>query len=146
VLPKVKVHISDYGFNRERAYALAEKFGQVGAAFFVREYDEWQTGGAAHRRDFDAVKLKEVFARCFMTNCYSFTKGRLYGCPRAAHGINMGATPDYDYDYADFNAAVEDAKLREALKDLIRREYLLTCGYCDGYDNKVKGVPAAIQI
>jgi organic radical activating enzyme len=141
---KVKVRISDYGSNRNSINRLVEALEQRSISFFVRYYDEWQLGGDLRKRNYSEESLRKVYSKCFMTNCYSFLKGRLYGCPRAAHGINMNAIPDFKYDYVDFNTDEKD-KRAEVLDLMRNRGFLVSCDYCDGFDNKSSGVKAGVQ-
>lgn len=148
-LPKVKVHISDYGaVNSERLDKLIDAFEKEKINYNIRKYDVWQVGGDLRCRNFTENQKREVFSKCFMTNCYSFIKDRFYGCARAAHGINMGATPDFAADYVDFsNDNISNEELKRQLISLTKhRDYLETCNYCDGFDNHVAGVKPAVQI
>ena len=92
--------------------------------------------------------MEDIFSKCFMTNCYSFLKTKFYGCPRAAHAMNMGAISDMPYDYVDFaDESKTDRELKEMLIELTkRRKALGTCDYCDGLDNHIKGIQPAIQV
>ncbi len=146
---KVKVHISDYNaVNKESLQKVIEVLQKERIRYSVRRYEVWQRGGDLSKRNFSHEKLEKVFAKCFMTNCYSFLKSRFYGCPRAAHGMNMGAVPDMPYDYVDFaDESISDNVLKEQLIELIKqRKYLESCDYCDGFDNHVEGVIPAIQM
>lgn len=148
-LPKVKVHISDYGVvNKERLEKVLDVFEKEKISYSLRKYETWQVGGNLACRNFTEQQKKEVFNKCFMTNCYSFIKDRFYGCPRAAHGINMGAIPDFKSDYIDFaDESVSDAELKRQLISLTKqRNYLESCNYCDGFDNHIDGVEPAVQV
>lgn len=145
---KVKVHISDYNVvNKERLEKLIEVLEKENIRYSVRKYDIWSVGGNLRKRNFTQKQKEEVFAKCFMTNCYSFLKSRFYGCPRAAHGMNMGAIPDMPYDYVDFaDERRSDTELKQMLLDLTKnRKTLASCDYCDGQDNHIEGVMPAIQ-
>lgn len=146
---KVRVHISDYGaVNQEKLEKVVERLTKEGIKFNIRKYDVWQNGGDLRKRNFSKEQMEDVFSKCFMTNCYSFLKTRFYGCPRAAHGMNMGAIPDMPYDYVDFgDEGIPDDVLKQQLISLMReRRFLGTCDYCDGLDNHVEGIVPAIQV
>jgi len=145
---KVKVHISDYSVvNKDKLEKVIDVFEKENIKYVVRKYDEWQNGGNLRKRNYTKEEMQDVYSKCFMTNCYSFVKSRFYGCPRAAHGMNMGAIPDFPYDYVDFaDEKVSNEVLKEQLLELIKnRKWLETCKYCDGLNNHVKGIIPAIQ-
>lgn len=145
---KVKVHVSDYnGVNIERLEKVIEALDKENIKYSVRKYEEWSVGGNLRKRGYTNAQMEEVFSKCFMTNCYSFLKSKFYGCPRAAHGMNMGAIPDNAYDYVDF---ADENKTNEELKQQLisltrNRKLLASCNYCDGQNNHVPGVLPAIQ-
>lgn len=146
---KVKVHISDYNaVNKEQLEKVVGVFEKERIKYSVRKYDVWQVGGDLKKRNFSKQQMEEVFSKCFMTNCYSFLKSRFYGCPRAAHGMNMGAIPDVSYDYVDFaDEHKSDLELKKQLLDLVKhRKMLVSCNYCDGLDNHIEGVVPAVQV
>ncbi len=145
---KVKVHISDYKHNIAKVEKLAERLDKEGITYFVRRYEVWQQGGNLKRRPFTEEQVKSTYARCFMTNCYSFLRGKFYLCPREAHGVNLGAIPDTDRDRVDFtDLRKTDQELAAELVDLMHnRDYIDACYYCNGLDNHVEGVEPAVQI
>lgn len=146
---KVKVHISDYNaVNKESLEKLVELLKKEKIKYSIRKYDEWQVGGNLRKRNYSKEKMEDIFSKCFMTNCYSFLKTKFYGCPRAAHAMNMGAISDMPYDYVDFaDESKTDRELKEMLIELTkRRKALGTCDYCDGLDNHIKGIQPAIQV
>lgn len=145
---KVKVHISDYEHNMDKAKRLIDVLEQEQIGYFVRRYDEWQDAGNLEYRSFTKEYTKEIYQKCFATNCYSFLKGKLYVCPRGAHAANIGAIDDVSEDYVDFNdTSINESSLKEQLITLMHhKEYLHACKYCDGLDNHKQGVKPAIQI
>lgn len=145
--PKVKVHISDYEHNWERAEKLIEVLKKRGITYFVRRYDAWQQAGDLSEKQYTNEELEKIYASCFATNCYSFLKGRFYACPRAAHAVNLKAIPDVKEDYVDFtDSTLSGEQLKEQLRRLMHeRKYIEACRYCDGLDNHIAGVKPAIQ-
>lgn len=146
---KVKVHISDYNaVNREQLEKVIEVFHREKIKYSIRKYDEWSIGGNLRKRNYTKEQMENIFSKCFMTNCYSFLKSRFYGCPRAAHGMNMGAIPENSNDYVDFaDTQKRDDELKDMLIDLMRRrKMLISCNYCDGHNNHIPGIIPAVQI
>lgn len=143
----VKLHISNYKININKINKLVEELEKYNIKYFVREYDEWQDAGGVEYRNYTLEHTKKIFATCFERNGYSFLKGKLYRCPRSAHGINLKAMPDTHSNYVDlFNWCDTENKLREKLIELQNLSWLEACKYCSGPDNHTIGIPAAIQI
>ena len=143
---KVKVHISNYGINEERLKKLVQVFDEKKICYFVRKYDSWQDSGDVEFRDYTLEKREQIFANCFERNGYTFLKGKLYRCPRAAHAINLKAMPDRKEDYIDLlKWRGTPEKLVDEIKALQGKTYLEACNYCGGPDNHIQSIPAAIQ-
>lgn len=144
---KVKVHISNYKINEEKLEKLLPVLDKHHIAYFVREYDAWQDAGGVECRGYSIEQKKRIFSRCFERNGYTFLKGQLHRCPRAAHAMNLKAMPDVKEDYVDLQHWTgTKEKLRQQLKKLQERLWLEGCNYCSGPDNHVQSIPAGKQI
>lgn len=144
---KIKVHISDYKINEERIRKLTPVLDECHIGYFVREYDAWQDAGGVECRNYTLEQKKHIFSGCFERNGFTFLKGRLYRCPRAAHAANLRAMPDIQEDYVDltdYHGTGEE--LRRQLRNLQERTWLEGCNYCGGPDNHTQSIPAARQI
>lgn len=142
----VKVHISDYQVNHESIQKLKNVFDKYQIHYFVRIYDEWQNAGDTSYRGYSIEQIQKHFSTCFERNGYTFLHGKLYRCPRSAHGMNLKAMPDSPDNYIDlenWNGTSEELKCR--IIDLQNLKYLESCKYCSGPDNHEQGIPAAIQ-
>lgn len=144
---KVKVHISNYKINEEKLEKLLPVLDKRHIVYFVREYDAWQDAGGVECRNYSVEQKKKIFSRCFERNGYTFLKGQLHRCPRAAHAMNLRAMPDTKEDYVDLQHwDGTEEELRQQLKNLQKRLWLEGCNYCSGPDNHVQSIPAARQI
>ena len=143
---KVKVHISNYIINEEKIQKLTYVFDQHGIKYFVRKYDSWQESGGVEYRGYTEEQLKEKFSNCFERNGYTFLRGRLYRCPRVAHAVNLQAIPDVKKDYIDLENWGDNAiQLKKSIGDLQNKAWLDGCNYCEGPDNHIQSIPAALQ-
>lgn len=144
---KVRVHISDYGFNREKIKKLEVLLDKNNVRYYVQPYDFWQDSGNLLKRNYTEEKKIYLFERCYERECFSYFNGRLYHCPRAAHGINLGAMPDIKEEYVDFmdNRITHNEVLKQ-LKFQRNRSYIDACDYCDGADSHKLKIEPAIQI
>lgn len=144
---KVKVHISNYIINEPKIQKLVPVFDKYHINYFIRKYDAWQDAGGVECRNYSLEKKKAIFAACFERNGYTFLKGQLNRCPRAAHAMNLGAMPKVREDYVDFiNWTGTKEELRQQLRRLQERCWLEGCNYCGGPDNHIQSIPAARQI
>ncbi len=144
---KVKVHISNYRVNEKKLNKLLPVLDKHHIEYFVREYDAWQDAGGVEFRGYSSEQKKKIFSRCFERNGYTFLKGQLHRCPRAAHAMNLKAMPDVKEDYVDLQHWTgTKEELRQQLKKLQERLWLEGCNYCSGPDNHVQSIPAGRQI
>ncbi len=144
---KVKVHISNYGINREKVGALVDVLKRYNIVFFERKYDAWQDAGNLDFRGYSIDYMKQIFSHCFERNCLTFLKGQLHRCPRSAHAMNIGAMEIEKKDFVDLLHWKEDKrKLAEEIKNLLKKEYIEVCNYCDGPNNHMQSIQPAIQI
>lgn len=144
---KIRVHISDYGFNRDKIQELVDVLKEYGITYYVQPYDFWQDAGNLLKRNYTDDKKKEIFKRCYERECFSYFKGCLYHCPRAAHGINLGAMPDSKTEYIDLmDESIDNKEIKRQLKFQRERDFIEACDYCDGADSHRLKIEPAIQI
>lgn len=144
---KVRVHISDYEFNRDKIRKLEAVFDQNNVRYYVQPYDFWQDSGNLIKRNYTEEKKKYLFERCYERECFSYFNGCLYHCPRAAHGINLGAMPDSKSEYVDLmDESIDIEEIKRQLKFQRERAFIEACDYCNGADSHRLKIEPAIQI
>lgn len=144
---KVKVHISNYKINESKIQKLLPLFDKYHIKYFIRQYDAWQDAGGVECRNYSIEQKKAIFSTCFERNGFTFLKGQLHRCPRAAHTMNLKAMPDVKEDYVDLiNWIGTKEELKQQLKSLQERFWLEGCNYCSGPNNHIQSIPAARQI
>lgn len=144
---KVYVHISDYRINRDNIRKLVNILEEYGITYYVQPYDFWQDTGNLLKRNYTDQKKTEIFERCYDRECFSYFNGRLYHCPRAAHGINLGVMPDSETEYVDLmDMSVSDEEIKRQLRFQRDRTFIEACDYCDGADSHRLKIEPAIQI
>lgn len=144
---KIRVHISDYGFNRDKIQELVKVFKQNEIKYYIQPYDFWQDAGNLLKRNYTEHKKEDLFQRCYERECFSYFNGRLYHCPRSAHGINLGAMPDAKTEYVDLmDESIDNNEIKRQLKFQRERNYIEACDYCDGADSHRLKIEPAIQI
>lgn len=144
---KVRVHISDYGFNRDSIEKLVNILKQNEITYYVQPYDYWQDAGNLVKRNYENQTKIEIFGRCYERECFSYYNGRLYHCPRAAHGINLGVMPDSKSEYVDLmDESIDDEEIIKQLRFQRERNFIEACDYCNGADSHRMKIEPAIQI
>lgn len=143
---KVKVHISDYGVKNKKVLQLVDVLKAHQIQHFVRVYDDWQDAGNLNFRGYTQEYMQSIFSRCFERNCITFLKGELHRCPRSAHAMNLGAMPIIKEDFVDLQHwEGTRTELTEQIESLATKNYIEACNYCDGPNNHLQSIPAAIQ-
>ena len=144
---RIRLHISDYGCNKARIDKVKYKLDEYEIPYFLRQYESWQETGNLKKRGYDEEKLRQNFSSCFERNSYTFLHGKLYHCPRSAHGMNFGAIPWEEDDCVDFaSTGMSREDLRSAVIQLCERGFLRSCDYCDGPNFHEGNIPAGEQI
>ena len=143
---KVKVHISDYGVKNNKVLQLVDVLKEHRIQHFVRAYDDWQDAGNLDFRGYTQEYMQTIFSRCYERNCITYLNGELHRCPRSAHAMNLGAMPVIREDFIDlqhWDGTKEE--LIEQITLLVTKNCIEACNYCDGPNNHLQSIPAAIQ-
>ncbi len=146
--PKVAVHMSNYGISSRNIDRLDEIFNEKGIQHYIHKYEKWNDLGNCEKRDFGSEKAKKMFAECIMARCITFYRGKLFLCPRAAHGERLGFFRNSKKDYVDFSKKIDDIlAFRKEINDFISKSELTTaCFYCNGSNNRSELIDAAVQM
>ena len=144
---KVKVHISNYGINKEKVSKLIDVLKKYHIVYFERFYDAWQDAGNTDFRGHSKEHMQIIFSRCYERNCFTFLKGQLHRCPRSAHAMNIGAMPIIKEDYVDLiHWGGDKAGLSRQIKAFMDKTYVEACNYCDGPNNHMQNIQPAVQV
>lgn len=144
---KVVVHMSDYGEVSRNKKALISELQKNGVKYYVHQYEEWNDLGGVERRSYSLELLNRTFSQCIMAKCYTFYRGRLYLCPRAAHGERLGIFINPVDEYVEFSGNQQNIQTWKAeLKALVKRKkYIKACEYCNGSSVHSKKIAAGKQ-
>ena len=143
---KVSVHMSDYGLVSRKVRELSDLFDRSNIKYYVHKYNDWKDLGGLNLRGYTDDALKKLYADCLMSKCYTFYRGILYLCPRAAHGERLGFFNNLMDEYIDYNN-MSDPRInrKKLLKVINNTESLTACKYCNGSCVRSRSIPAAIQ-
>ena len=143
--PKVFVHMSDYGKVSRKKDELVRVFRKNSINFYLHDYEEWYDVGSLEKRSYSVDQAQELFNRCIMSKCYTLYRGKLYLCPRAAHGERLGIFHNETSEYVDVMDGGTNT-IRNKIENLMNRQASLTaCYFCNGSNSNSRTIPAGIQ-
>lgn len=140
------IHISNYekySYKKEELINLLEK---EKINYELDEYSrKWMDFGTLENRNKDKKVLKKQFLNCDNI-CKSILNGKIYYCPRAAHGEDLGIIKGNNNEYVDLlkNSDVENKK--QIKKLMFRKKYIEACNYCNYGTEECEFVPVAEQM
>lgn len=144
---KICVHMSNYGDISRNAERLDNILTYNGVRHYMHNYEKWYDLGNIQCRNYSLEHLQGLYKSCMMAKCYTFYRGRLYLCPRAAHGERLGIFKNKIDEYVDFLNNVTMKQNREEIYTLLSStKYLTACDYCNGSSSHSREIVAAIQL
>lgn len=139
--PKLKILFSDYGDLSSKLGELMGICRETGIACDVAETDYWWDFGGVKPREEKEKKTQHRYDACYSRkHCNTLFRGKLYACPRQAHAIRLGISPEVSGEYVDVLDSGNDdpAALHDAIYRLIdRKERITMCKAC-GCDSNIK--------
>lgn len=147
--PKAIVTLSDYNELSQHLNEIIDICKKNNIRCLTEEDTVyWVDFGDPHKKDEPPSFVRKQYHYCYnRKNCNTLYRGKLYACPRQAHGIRLGLFPDVKEDYIDLyspeDKSAED--LRREIIDMVRRnEPVDACSYC--LYGKYKHIPRAVQV
>lgn len=134
------VYFSNYGElsrNQEKAVRLFEEKGIVSTVMKEEQLSNenagiWIDYGYPEHYRYSEEEVQTMYDRCYDSkNCTAMIDGKIYICPRIAHGVNIGLIPSaLRRNYVDTLHNVADLRKRceEFFED---PRYPEACEYCD---------------
>lgn len=149
-LPKDKllIRISNYGELSKNVESMVADCKEYKIDYEVSEAMIWRDMGGVGRRNYTEDQCREIYEKCDNARCPSFHKGKLYVCPRAGHGEELGLFKNGPDEYLDFTMdGIDYREHASRIEDLLyNRKLFEACYYCNGCNRWAKGIPAAIQV
>ncbi len=118
---KVTVNVSDYGLKEDQINKTCGILKSSGVTYGRIRQRKWFDFGDLSDKGRSTDEVQEQFKKC-KYKCKCILNGRLYICPRASHGMDLGV-------YGD-NANVD---LLDKCETEIRREKILAVYYSDRF-------------
>lgn len=145
---KVLIRISNYGKLSKNIVEIIEVCKLRNIKYEVLDSMIWRDMGDVERREYTKEQCVNVYEKCENAKCPSFCKGKLYICPRAAHGEVLGFYKNGINEYIDFtDDDINYDNYKEKIEDLLfGRNFFEACFYCNGNNKWENAIPAAIQV
>ena len=146
---KIDVQMSDYGEHSKKIKELENSLKSYGITYYVHKYNEWHDVGDLQKRNYTDAEKKHMYSVCTMAKCHTFYRGKLYLCPRAAHGERLGAFVNNKDEFVDFTTKGIDqsGNWRKNVGHLLKEmDFLTACDYCNGSTDGSVKVKAAVQV
>ncbi|MBT6716880.1 MAG: 4Fe-4S cluster-binding domain-containing protein [Nitrospina sp.] len=145
---KVSLLITDYGDLSTKHDELIELLDSNNILYITEPVlENWQDVGALKYEQKTTGELTQLFNSCCANDILTLLDGKLYRCPTAAHGENLGAIPPDAKDIVDLSdESISIEETREKLRDFYHNEtYISACSYCKGREFGIGIVKSAIQ-
>ena len=146
--PKSEVVFSNYGKLSSHQNEMIEICRDNGIRYTVMDDTfYWIDFGPAKKHDETDKFVRRQYENCYnRKNCNTLYRGKLYVCPRQAHGIHLGLISEVKGEYVDlYDPTNSDPyTLRQAVIALVRRtKPVSACSYC--LYGKFRHVPPCVQ-
>lgn len=144
---KVEVVFSNYGND---SLQLPESIRLLKSKkihhVIIQDNDEWLDYGRLKHYEHTVDEFQQLYRECSSRRyCNTLFKGSFYLCPRAAHGINLGAIPQNQADGVNLldDAFDIETNKKKLMKLMQQDEYIKACEFCNWKGSE--SVPKAIQ-
>lgn len=126
---KCKIIVSDYGELSKKKHELVNECEKRNIRYYLKSKDlVWGNVGDMNCRNRDEKQLKKQFIKC-NNFCRSILNGKLFYCPRASHGDDLGYIDTKSEEYV--NLLDENLKVEEIIELLYSTHYFTACNYCN---------------
>jgi organic radical activating enzyme len=142
---KFWISISNYGRGNKLIHQLKNERIQ----YTVLCLDSWKDYGEVTEKSKKRSELIDQFLYCrdIDSQDYSIINGKMYMCPRASHGANLGLIPMKEQEYIDLldkPVSVKQTK-KKVFSFLYKTPYIEACKYC-GVSRTMNHIPVAEQV
>lgn len=143
---KVCIQVNQYPqISQNKAFEICELLENNNIKYFYvdRSREKWKNFGDGVIVDKDIETLRKQFKNCDM-KCRSILNGKMYYCPRSAHGNDLGIIKEISYvDLINDSISLEDRKKK--INDLLfKNEYLEACRMCNAGTYLFTEIDAAV--
>lgn len=141
--PKIRINVSDYGVRPEQVAGNVALLRELGVNVLCHTEKSWYDMGGLEKRNRSETDLRRQFQAC-KYRCKCILNGKLFVCPRASHGSELGFFEDPAF--VDLRQEDERKRKEEVIRLYYRKDPILTCDYCDAGTDLCKEIPCGIQM
>lgn len=139
---KVRLDISDYGVRDISDFIKMLESENIRYSVSIEK--NWEDRGNMLCRNRNDEELDQQMKNCNQI-CRSVLNGKMFKCPRAAHGDDLEIIKTPEDEYVDFLR--DESEFSSKLVDLYyRKRHLKACNYCDMGTDLCHVIPAGIQL
>lgn len=140
---KVRILVSDYGKISSKKDELEMFCKKNNINYYIKKEDlQWGYVGDMTSRERSNKQLKKQFRKC-NNYCRSILNGKLFYCPRAAHGDDLKLVNTKRTEYVDFR---ENVSIEDVLKIVYSSHFFSACNYCNYGTKEMVSVVPGIQV
>ena len=142
---KVEIIVSDYGNVSRNKHQLKDICKAIGVLCYLKTEDlQWGYVGDMHKRNRDHKALIKQFKKC-NNHCRTILNGKLFYCPRAAHGMDLKivSTPDRNYINLLEKDRVDKTKIKNFVYSL---NGFAACDYCNYGTDEMIAIKPGVQM
>ena len=125
---KVTVLISEY--PDVDLWKLLSALMENGIKHKIIRFGAWSDYGDTTPRGLGENELRRSFSQCASAECKTLYMGKLFACPRSAHGHSLGIIDGDQNDFVDI-ISVPKENLRKKIKTLYSTRYIQACNHCN---------------
>lgn len=141
---KVVVLVSDYHELSTKTQEW-EALKNRGINVIIRDADEfWRDYGDMTEMKRSRRQLCKQMVRC-ATVCFSYLNGKIYRCPRAAHGNDLGMIRLRAKESVEIRGHRASTVARKQIRKLQKLDYSEACRYCNRGTSDFVRIRAALQ-
>ncbi|MGL6105467.1 MAG: radical SAM protein [Fusobacteriaceae bacterium] len=144
---KVSISISDYGEYSTKKKEIVQLGEQHNIKVEVMNMDYWLDYSSIECRSRSKEQLQDQYKQC-NHQCTSLLNGKIFDCPRSAHGMDLGIIPKNSLEYIDL---VDESKsILRIRREIIamyneQKKCIQACNYCN-VGTSPKKIEPAIQL
>lgn len=141
---KVRVIVSDYGVISGKKMELVNICQKNGINVYLKTKDlHWGLVGDMKPRNRSNKALSKQFRNC-NNYCRSILNGKLFYCPRAGHGMDLGIIKTHENEYV--NLMKEEISSEDILRIVYSKNYFSACDYCNYGTKQMVNICPGVQL
>ncbi len=131
---KIQIQVDNYGKYSDK---ISEFTSLQSPSVNIEAYDTWDDYGNELSRGKNTEQLTVQYGLCKKER-YCMMNGKVYACPRSAHGEALGFFVNDESEYIDLNKISNSKEVLSEIRRLRKISHLTACNHCDSCTEKFK--------